>query len=659
MIGRIDASFEDRRVKIINPEYTVERIVERMKSAVARRAITSAADSWSSGDGSIFSEHLNAGADFPVFDGTLDIRKLALQPSFQPHDDGQYHVNDLLKYHDRNFIQNAYQAILKRGPDAAGSSGFLESLRSGRLNKIDILARLRFSAEGRAKRVRIEGLLAPAAMRMAYRVPLIGYLLNLVVGILRLPIMIRSHRQFEAQVLAQQEMFVEHVNHIGLSLQGHAREVTQLLASHSESVDRLSGQVQQQINELRGEQAATRETMLNRIAERTNDLEERLNDETLRQQQIGERLNIEASVRQQLEDRLNRDLFGHQEKLWALDKRVVEVASQLQEELKLVETEFGRAQARQHERIDLLSGQSESLSGRIDLQSGRSEALSERVELLSKRATSAIESVLEKQQQLRSEVVLQGQRLTGLLEEARKRLPAPFDQDQLQIIAQEEAHLLDAFYAYFDEQFRGSREEIKERLKVYLPFIKNSDVGTKEMPILDVGCGRGEWLELLRDHGLLATGVDLNRTLVAQSRELGLEIVEDDLMSYLRGVPDGNLGGVTGFHIVEHLPLETLVKFLDETVRVLKRGGMIILETPNPQNVLVGSCNFYFDPTHRNPLPSEVMKFFVESRGFARVSILPLNPSSERPVAGDSELVNRFNRYFYGPMDYGIVGWKV
>jgi len=257
-------------VKIINPEYTVESIVERMKEAAARRSVTSAADSWSSGDGSIFSEHLNTGADFPVSDGNLDIRKLALQPSFQPHDDEQYHVNDLLKYHDRNFIQNAYRAILKRGPDPAGSSGFLEGLRSGHLNKIDILARLRFSAEGRAKRVRIEGLLAPAAVRMAYRVPLIGYLLNLVVGILRLPIMIRSQRQFEAQVQAQQEMFVEHVNHVGRSLQGQAREVSALLSSHSEAVDQLSEQLQQQINELRDEQAATREMILNRIAERTS-----------------------------------------------------------------------------------------------------------------------------------------------------------------------------------------------------------------------------------------------------------------------------------------------------------------------------------------------------------------------------------------------------
>jgi hypothetical protein len=91
-------------------------------------------------------------------------------------------------------------------------------------------------------------------------------------------------------------------------------------------------------------------------------------------------------------------------------------------------------------------------------------------------------------------------------------------------------------------------------------------------------------------------------------------------------------------------------------VRVIKSGGLVILETPNPQNVLVGSCNFYFDPTHRNPLPSPVMKFLLDSRGYTGVEVVNLNPSDEAPVAGDSELVRRFNEYFYGPMDYAVVG---
>jgi O-antigen chain-terminating methyltransferase len=110
---------------------------------------------------------------------------------------------------------------------------------------------------------------------------------------------------------------------------------------------------------------------------------------------------------------------------------------------------------------------------------------------------------------------------------------------------------------------------------------------------------------------------------------------------------------------VEHIPIEELVDFLDQALRVLRPGGLLLVETPNPTNVLVGSCNFYFDPTHRNPIPSPVLRFLIESRGFVVVSTFGLNPSDEKPIASDSELAQRFNEYFYGPMDYAIVARKV
>ena len=134
--------------------------------------------------------------------------------------------------------------------------------------------------------------------------------------------------------------------------------------------------------------------------------------------------------------------------------------------------------------------------------------------------------------------------------------------------------------------------------------------------------------------------------------------MEAELISYLHQLPDASLGALTGFHIIEHLTIEMLVEFLNQTVRVVKPGGVVIFETPNPQNVLVGSCNFYFDPTHRNPLPSQVTKFLLESRGFVRVEVLNLNPSDDTPVDENSELARRFNKYFYGPMDYAVVGYR-
>jgi SAM-dependent methyltransferase len=261
--------------------------------------------------------------------------------------------------------------------------------------------------------------------------------------------------------------------------------------------------------------------------------------------------------------------------------------------------------------------------------------------------------------QQKTQLILQDRRITILLEEARKRLPEPFSQEQLQVMAAEEKRPLEALYVSFEDHFRGTREDIKERCKVYLPLIKEAGLGTDGMPILDLGCGRGEWLELLREEGLQARGLDINPILVEECRERGLAIVEGDIIAYLRTLPDASIGGVTGFHVIEHLPFEVLINLLDETVRALKPGGLAIFETPNPQNVLMGSCNFYFDPTHRNPLPSLTMQFLAEARGLCRVEILYLHPPEISPVRENTEVAQRFNEYFYGPMDYAIVGRRV
>ena len=254
----------------------------------------------------------------------------------------------------------------------------------------------------------------------------------------------------------------------------------------------------------------------------------------------------------------------------------------------------------------------------------------------------------------------QEMRLSVVLEQARKRL-ADMNAGQLSALAQEDAHKLDAIYLTFEDQFRGTREDIKERLRVYLPSLKERGIGTAEMPILDVGCGRGEWLELLREETLQARGVDSNRAMLARCVERRLHTTESDAVDYLRGLDSESLGGVTGFHIIEHLPFQRLLDLLDETVRVLKTGGVAIFETPNPANVLVGAERFYFDPTHRNPLPIPLMRFLAEERGLCRVEVLELHawPEAYRLQEDHSTIAERFNQLFYGPQDYAIIGWKV
>jgi O-antigen chain-terminating methyltransferase len=247
-----------------------------------------------------------------------------------------------------------------------------------------------------------------------------------------------------------------------------------------------------------------------------------------------------------------------------------------------------------------------------------------------------------------------------LLDEARKHLSAPLPQEQLQTFASKEQRLLDTFFAAFDEQFRGTRAHIKERLRVYLPHLKEAKIGLGENPVVDLGCGRGEWLELLQEEGLRGKGVDRNRVLVEECRQAGIDVVEGDILTYLCALPNGSIGGVTGFHIIEHLPFDVLLNVVDETVRVLQPGGVAIFETPNPQNVLVSTLEFYIDPTHRRPLPSILFRFVAEVKGLQHVKLFPLHPfpETQKVHGADLEVAQRFNELFYGPRDYALIGWK-
>jgi SAM-dependent methyltransferase len=247
-----------------------------------------------------------------------------------------------------------------------------------------------------------------------------------------------------------------------------------------------------------------------------------------------------------------------------------------------------------------------------------------------------------------------------LLEETRKHLGAPTTSDPVPPLADTTKHMLDTFFAAFDERFRGRREEIKRLLRVYLPPLQEAKVKTEGSPVVDLGSGRGEWLELLQEEGFRASGVDQNHVLVEQCVRAGLDVTEGDLLTYLCSIPDQSLGGVTGFHVMEHLPFKTLLNLFDETVRVLRPGGVAIFETPNPQNVLVSSQEFYIDPTHRSPLPGALVKFIAEVKGLERVELVPLHPfpDSHRIQESDLEVTKRFNELFYGARDYAVIGWK-
>lgn len=182
----------------------------------------------------------------------------------------------------------------------------------------------------------------------------------------------------------------------------------------------------------------------------------------------------------------------------------------------------------------------------------------------------------------------------------------------------------DGFYRAFEDRYRGSRELIKLRLKTYLPFVRPLLDFYGKGEALDLGCGRGEWLELLAEAGFNAIGVDLDNIQLAACKGLGLNVRTADAIDFIKRLPDANLVLVTAFHLVEHLQFSQLQELVKEALRVLKPGGLLILETPNPENILTGTSNFYLDPMHQRPIPPQLLSFLPEYYGFRKVKILRL-----------------------------------
>ena len=211
-------------------------------------------------------------------------------------------------------------------------------------------------------------------------------------------------------------------------------------------------------------------------------------------------------------------------------------------------------------------------------------------------------------------------------------------------------------------RFRGTRESIIERIAVYLPELKSvAGLG----PVLDIGCGGGELLEVLRDNEIDAYGIEIVDAAVQECRSLGLDARLDDVLHHLSSVPPASLGAVTGIHVAEHLGIDTLIEVIDLSLKALKPGGVIIFETPNPGNVLVGADSFYIDPTHDHPIPSALLEFLVSIRGFADTKIMPLKRApnlftnvmpDEGVWANDvSRVAQHVANVFLGAEDYAVI----
>lgn len=213
----------------------------------------------------------------------------------------------------------------------------------------------------------------------------------------------------------------------------------------------------------------------------------------------------------------------------------------------------------------------------------------------------------------------------------------------------------DNFYRAFEDKFRGSRQEIIDRLKVCLPFVSPLTHIYEDLSTMDLGCGRGEWLEGLSEVGIKARGIDLDQGMLNACIERGLAVELADALSSLRNLPDESQVVVSGFHIIEHVSFVEWREWIKEAFRVLKPAGLIIFETPNPENLFLATRSFYLDPTHLNPIPPDLLSFSVEFAGFSNVKILRLQEDKELANASKITLTNIIKS---ASPDYAVVGQK-
>jgi O-antigen chain-terminating methyltransferase len=206
-------------------------------------------------------------------------------------------------------------------------------------------------------------------------------------------------------------------------------------------------------------------------------------------------------------------------------------------------------------------------------------------------------------------------------------------------------------YLRFAERFRGTEDYVREKQRFYVPYFQDC------RDVLDLGCGRGEFLEVMREAGVPARGVELSEEMAAMCQAKGLAVETADLLSYLLSLPDESTGGIFSAHVIEHLPPARLPDVIRAAASKLRRGGVLAIETPNPECLAIFSTHFYLDPTHVRPLPPALLSFYVEEAGLGRVEVHRLSPAIEgAPSLGS--VPEEFRKAFFDGLDYALVARK-
>jgi O-antigen chain-terminating methyltransferase len=256
---------------------------------------------------------------------------------------------------------------------------------------------------------------------------------------------------------------------------------------------------------------------------------------------------------------------------------------------------------------------------------------------------------------LKQEFIVQKRRLDLILAELREK--TQLNTESVKTIAAQKEHLFDRSYFLFENRFRGSREDIMKRQEIYLPILLETWERLKNRGgyVLDIGCGRGELLESLREKGIEARGVDSNNDMVRSCKERGLIVESADAITFLKGIKNDSLCGIFAAQFIEHLPVDVLTEFVRLCFDKLQKGGKLIFETLNPESFYAMKW-FYLDLSHQKPVHPQAISFLLEANGFYNVEVRFMTPVPDfDKLDAAAQNLKKLNNFLFGFQEYAVI----
>ncbi|MBO5176671.1 MAG: methyltransferase domain-containing protein [Lachnospiraceae bacterium] len=518
---------------------------------------------------------------------------------------------EILKNDGELFARIAYKSILLREIDKDALENVLVNLENRKITKADFLYSLCISEEGKKYGITVKGLRKivwkEKLVRGIKRIPVLGYALRWIKCIIFLPRMLANTQSS--------------INDLVL----YDRRKNKLLMEQQNKLDMLRRDLEFAVLD-HDEKTNEREQNLWDSMENLEDMVSQLSEKT-----IDEITRLRGDIEQEIASVVSEVELG--------TRQFIEVKENLQQ----------ISEEEKRERQNLISEQRRLAEQLAQSELWKKEEIQEIVRL--KDALDILQKSCDEKITVLLKAIIRNEmdiKEVSLWREEQVKRELDEKDNMLQV-----KKILNAFYMDYNEKIMcDSREEVAERQKQYLPFVEQC-LGDKtdDLVMIDLGCGEGEFVELLNQNGYPAYGVDSNPMVIDKVKGINsdIRIEESEATAYLATLEDNSVDFISCFHMVEHLETGELLELLKESHRVLKVGGGLILETPNPLNILISTYYFYMDPTHKKQIPPELLNLMVSSSGFKVEECRMLRPLNFVPYSYDDpndkirDIVFRFN----------------